>query len=120
MKKAFFAALTLAFLVPAGAVMAAETTVGKALETGINKTEDGVERAGEVASDSWITTKVKSLFVADHDVPSTKVSVKTKDGVVYLSGVVEDAKQLNRAVYLVEGVKGVKSVNSKDLHISRN
>ena len=70
----------------------------------------GVESAGDVTKDSWITTKVKSELLADKQVSGTHISVKTYEGVVTLSGSASSQAEADRAVKDAEGIKGVKSV----------
>ena len=40
------------------------------------------------ANDSWLSTKVKSKLLANRDIKSSRVSVITENGVVYLMGLV--------------------------------
>ena len=70
----------------------------------------GVESTGAVASDSWITTKVKSDLAVEKDVSATHIHVKTVDGVVTLSGTTESQLEADRAVEVANKIKGVKSV----------
>ncbi len=73
--------------------------------------------AGEVVTDSWITTKVKSQLVVDDDVSGFDISVETREKVVYLSGEVETQSQVSHAVEIAEQTEGVKSVNATSLRI---
>ena len=68
------------------------------------------ESTGEYVDDSVITTKVKSLLAADDFLKSFQISVETFKGVVQLSGFVNSRSDINRAVEVARGVKGVKSV----------
>jgi hyperosmotically inducible periplasmic protein len=70
----------------------------------------GVDQTGEIASDSWITTKVKSELAVEEDVSATRIHVETYEGVVTLSGTAESQTEADRAVALASQVKGVKSV----------
>lgn len=60
--------------------------------------------------DATITTKVKSKFLGDTDVPGLKIDVDTKMGVVTLTGTVKSAAEKQRAVELAKATDGVKSV----------
>ena len=75
-----------------------------------NSNKRGIEDTGEVVSDSWITTKVKSQLVADKEVGASHIHVKTVDGVVTLSGKAKSQEEANRAVQDAQQIKGVKSV----------
>ena len=66
-------------------------------------------------SDTWITTKVKSELATTKDVSSMKISVDTVDGVVFLTGVVDNAASAERAAAAAKTVKGVKKVDSTGL-----
>jgi hyperosmotically inducible protein len=68
-----------------------------------------------VGSDSWITTKVKSEIMADSISKGFKVSVKTVNGVVMLSGVLPNDDAVAHVKDLAEKVEGVKSVKASQL-----
>ena len=70
----------------------------------------GVDSTGEVASDSWITTKVKSDLAVEKDVSATHIHVKTYNGVVTLSGYTKSQAESDRAVEITNKIEGVKSV----------
>lgn len=68
--------------------------------------------------DAYITSKVKGVFLrdklfGDKPISVTSIHVETKDGVVYLTGTVENETVANDAVALAKAVKDVKDVNSK-------
>ena len=68
-------------------------------------------------NDTWITTKVKSSLLADSDVAGTEVDVETINGVVHLSGYVDDQRQIDRAVEIARDIEGVTSVESSGLQL---
>ncbi|MCC5886569.1 MAG: BON domain-containing protein [Gammaproteobacteria bacterium] len=74
--------------------------------------------AGEVVTDTWITTRAKSVLLADREVSGFDISVETRDQVVYLSGEVENQSQVSHAVELVEEIDGVESVDATSLRIA--
>ncbi|MFA6316312.1 MAG: BON domain-containing protein [Elusimicrobiota bacterium] len=85
--------------------------VGAAGEAGYVASQD--ERtAGQTFSDQWIHTKVKADLVAS-EVPSRKLGIKVRKGVVTLKGVVDTGEEKERAVSTARGVSGVKSVVDK-------
>ncbi|HLS99319.1 MAG: BON domain-containing protein [Porticoccaceae bacterium] len=61
------------------------------------------------ASDSWLTTKVKSKLIAYKDIDSSKIKVVTENGVVYLMGLVFPDEG-NRAAKVTSETKGVRKV----------
>jgi len=70
------------------------------------------ESAGERVDDSWITTKVKSDFVASKEVKARDISVETFKGTVQLSGFADSRREIDRAGEIARGVKGVVSVKN--------
>ncbi len=68
--------------------------------------------AKQAATDSAITTKVKSKYLIEKNFRSFKVSVETKDNIVILSGFVNDEATKVRAEQIAKTVKGVKSVSN--------
>lgn len=60
-------------------------------------------------SDHWVTTKVKSLMVANEDLKSRNIKVVTENGVVYLMGVVS-RQQADIAADIAREVTGVQRV----------
>ncbi|MFP9231115.1 molecular chaperone OsmY [Pectobacterium cacticida] len=67
---------------------------------------------GAYADDAVITSTIKAKLLADDIVPSRKVSVETQDGVVLLSGEVDNKSQSDRAESIAKAVDGVKSVKN--------
>lgn len=70
-----------------------------------------------VLSDTEITAKVKAKFIEEKlmdkkDVAAFKVHVKTKKGIVHLSGKVTDKEQAENAIKFAKEVEGVKDVKS--------
>ena len=72
---------------------------------------------GAVMDDTAITTKVKSAFATDPDVSALRVSVKTVNGRVNLTGQVASHMEKRKAEQVARGVSGVISVNN-DLTVS--
>jgi osmotically-inducible protein OsmY len=80
----------------------------------------GHERtAGEVVDDSTITTKVKSALLAEKDVNSFDIKVKTFEGTVQLSGFVDSKWQIDKAVQIASAVNGVQHVTNDLIHKPR-
>lgn len=68
-------------------------------------------------SDSWITTKVKADFLADSDIKGLDINVSTTNGVVTLAGLLDAQAQVDKAIAIAKGTKGVKSVDSSTLKV---
>ncbi|QIL88389.1 BON domain-containing protein [Microbulbifer harenosus] len=68
-------------------------------------------------SDAWLTTKVKSVLMADKEVDSGRIKVVTENGVVYLMGLLtrQEAENAAEVARTVGGVqKVVKAVEYID------
>ncbi|OGS49515.1 MAG: transporter [Elusimicrobia bacterium RIFOXYB2_FULL_62_6] len=70
------------------------------------------ESTGEYIDDSVITTKVKTRLAADDFFKSFQISVDTYQGIVQLGGFVDSKKTVDKAVEIVKGVDGVRSIKN--------
>ena len=70
------------------------------------------ESPGEYVDDAVITTKVKAAVLEEPSLKSAEINVETSKGRVQLSGFVRSRADINKAVEVAKGVKGVKSVNN--------
>ena len=73
---------------------------------------------GTKVDDSVITTKVKTVLMADEGVKSADIGVVTRDGEVQLSGFVNNQAQIDRALEITRGIEGVTKV-SNDMSIKK-
>ena len=69
--------------------------------------------AGEVIDDSVLTAKVKTALIASNETKAHQINVETKDGVVQLSGFVDDAQAIAAATSVAKSVTGVKDVKNE-------
>lgn len=76
------------------------------------------KKSEQMVSDSWITTKVKSSLLADGATKGTKISVKTVNRVVILSGSASSQAEADKAVEIAKSIKGVENVESSTLKVS--
>jgi hyperosmotically inducible protein len=97
-----------------------QITTPSAVDTIAAKTDKAAKKTGKYASDSWITTKVKSSLLADSVTKGLDISVKTKGGVVILSGSVASEDVVDQAKKIAQDVKGVKSVDTDGLKVASN
>jgi hyperosmotically inducible protein len=70
------------------------------------------ESTGEYFDDALITTKVKAAILNEPTLKSSEINVETFKGVVQLSGFVNSSADINTAVAVARGVKGVTSVKN--------
>ena len=87
------------------------STIGTKVDKAASKTK-------RVASDTWITTKVKSEITADSVSKGFDVSVTTTHGVVVLKGTLANQDAIDHVKDLAEKVNGVKSVDTSSLKIA--
>jgi osmotically-inducible protein OsmY len=76
----------------------------------VDKTKEGLSKTGEVITDGWITTRVKSKFVGEDLLKGSDINVDTNDHVVTLKGTVTSAAARARAVEQAKEVEGVHKV----------
>ncbi len=72
-------------------------------------------RSDQPVDDTWITTKVKSSLLADSDVSGLDINVETVNGVVTLSGQVDQQAQIEHATRIARGIEGVTDVRTTEL-----
>ena len=71
-----------------------------------------MERAGDYVSDAVLTTRVKAALAGQSELSAIDISVESNDGVVTLSGKVDNEAQVELADEVVSDVDGVKSVHN--------
>lgn len=78
---------------------------------------DGHQRTGgEVVDDASVTTKVRAALLAEKDVNSFDISIKTYEGTVQLSGFVDSQWQIDKAVQIAAATDGVRHVKNDLVH----
>jgi len=87
--------------------------------TAENKMDKAASKTKRIASDSWITTKVKSEIMADSVSKGFDVSVTTTHGVVVLKGTLSNQDAIDHVKDLTEKVTGVKSVDTSLLTVAK-
>ncbi|MES2046866.1 MAG: BON domain-containing protein [Pseudomonadota bacterium] len=90
-------------LVPLSGCNQSKDTTGTAASTTI----------GNEIDDSVVTTKVKSVLLADNFIKSLEIKVETRKGEVMLSGFADNQAQIERAVFVSKTIPGVKNVVNK-------
>lgn len=68
------------------------------------------ETAGQSIDDTVLTAEVKAKLGDEKLVNTTRISVKTERGVVYLTGSVATSGEKNKAVAIAKNVTGVREV----------
>lgn len=95
------------------AVQLAESVIGVAdVDTSKLTVKDGKQPF----ADTYITAKIKGLLIreklfGENDIAAINTNVETKDGIVYLSGVVDNKKQIDNAISIIKhNVPEVKKI----------
>ena len=89
----------------------ATTIVGGASATGAAVNDE--RGVGQHADDLALSTKIDVRLAAEKDMPSRWVSNEVIDGNVILTGHLPTREHLNRALYIIEHMDGVRSVKSE-------
>jgi hyperosmotically inducible protein len=76
----------------------------------MDKSKNGLSKAGEKIDDAWITTKINWFFVGEDSLKGSHINVDTKNNVVTLNGTVTNLAGKNRAAQLARQTDGVKNV----------
>lgn len=79
----------------------------------VNDIDIGDPTLGENITDAWILTKIKAKFTADPEINPLNIDIDVVEGVVTLSGKVEDSETRSEAERLARNTKGVKSVRNR-------
>jgi osmotically-inducible protein OsmY len=73
-------------------------------------TNNSEKLASHVATDSRITTEIKSKLLVTKNVNSTNYGFETIDGVVYVLGIAQNSRELDKVISVASKVKGVIKV----------
>ena len=68
---------------------------------------------GTKIDDGIITAQIKAALMADDSVKSADIAAVTRDGIVQLSGFVNNQPQIDRALALAGSIKGVVRINNE-------
>ena len=93
-----------------GTAGTAKARTKEGAEKVVDKTKEGFSKTGEVITDAWITTRVKSKFVGEDLLKGSDINVDTNDHVVTLKGTVMSAAARARATEQAKEVEGVHKV----------
>jgi osmotically-inducible protein OsmY len=103
---------TIQLLKTAGSIACIAFALNATAQTTTAAPSSASETIGEHVDDGTITTKAKADLLAAKNVKSTHIHVKTRKGVVWLTGSVPSADDKSAAEEVVQAVKGVSSVKN--------
>ena len=78
----------------------------------INEIQLAESSVGDFASDTWISTQLKSKLLFDSKVASINYSIETANGIIYLIGVAQSQEELDRVTNHARSIEYVKKVVS--------
>ena len=85
-------------------------TVADASKKGARATKNAVSKTGEVITDEWIVTRIRTNVANDEALSGTDITVDVKNNVVTLSGTVPTPAARTKALAVAKEVEGVKRV----------
>ncbi|ACC74381.1 BON domain-containing protein [Paraburkholderia phymatum] len=103
---------TIQFFKAAGSIACVAFALNATAQTTASAPPATSESVGQHIDDSTVTTKVKAELLGAKNVKSTHIHVKTRKGVVWLSGSVPSAEDKTAAQDVVQNVSGVKGVKN--------
>lgn len=75
------------------------------------------EDSEQPVNDSWITAKVKADLLVTEETKGLDINVSTTNGVVTLTGKLDNRMQVDKAVAVARAIKGVTSVDATTLTV---
>jgi hyperosmotically inducible protein len=87
-----------------------QTTNQQAASSSMSQTANN---AGVAIDDATITAKVKAALVAAPDLHAMEIKVNTEDGVVTLTGAIDNQQAIAHAAQVAQTVDGVKTINNQ-------
>lgn len=76
----------------------------------VQKTNKAVDEVAEMATDGWVTSKIKAQLIGADNVHASSIEVDTIDGVVTLRGHVRSEAERQRVLQIAKTTRGVQSV----------
>jgi len=64
----------------------------------------------DIAKDSWITAQLTSSLTFDRDVQAINYNIETVNGIVYLIGLAQNQKELDRVIARAREISGVQRI----------
>jgi hyperosmotically inducible protein len=103
---------TIQLLKTAGSIACVAFALNATAQTSASAPPASSETVGQHVDDGTITTKVKADLLTAKNVKSTHIHVKTRKGVVWLTGTVPSPEDKSAAADVAKNVDGVDSVKN--------
>lgn len=91
----------------------AQERAGEKMDQAAADIKQQAQNAGDKIDDATITAKVKAAMVGEPGLKALQINVDTADGVVTLTGTVDNSGSLDRATQVAQAIQGVKSVDNR-------
>ncbi|WP_144152543.1 BON domain-containing protein [Paraburkholderia sp. BCC1885] len=104
---------TLQLIKAAGGIACVVFALNATAQTNSSAPSASSETVGQHVDDGTITTKVKADLLSASNVKSTHIHVKTRNGVVWLTGTVPSSDDKAAAAEVTQNVSGVQSVKNR-------
>ena len=95
------------------------TVIGEDPSEAESTVAETADDAGNVLSDAWITSKVKSSFLFSRSLSGLDISVDTDNGRVTLEGAVDTNAEKDLAEQTAKNIRGVREVDSSALNVAQ-
>jgi hyperosmotically inducible periplasmic protein len=103
---------TIQLLKTAGSIACVAFALNATAQTSASAPPASSETLGQHIDDGTVTTKVKAELLSAKNVKSTHIHVKTRKGIVWLTGSVPSADDKSAAQDVVQNVDGVRGVKN--------
>jgi hyperosmotically inducible periplasmic protein len=104
---------TLQIIKAAGGIACVAFALNATAQTNSSAPHASSETVGQHIDDGTITTKVKTDLLSASNVKSTHIHVKTRNGVVWLTGTVPSSDDKAAAAEVTQNLNGVQTVKNR-------
>ena len=104
---------TIQLLKTAGSIACVAFALNATAQTSGSAPSAASETIGQHVDDGTITTKAKAELLSAKNVKSTHIHVKTRNGVVWLTGTVPSSDDKAAAAEVTQNVNGVQTVKNR-------
>ena len=78
----------------------------------LNEIQIGTTSFRDLAKDSWVTTRLKTKVTFDKKILAINYSMETVNGIVYLIGIAQNQKELDRVIAHARDINYVRNIIS--------
>ncbi len=78
----------------------------------LNEIQVGSTSVRDLAKDSWVTTQLKTKVTLDREILAINYSMETVNGIVYLIGIAQNQKELDRVIAHARDIDYVRNIIS--------